>query len=113
MGAKRVSQKRPQTKERTRWTTERSTRDELERSITDWALSIYNMYAADLQNAAVANGEGINGKGGTFLVTTGKTGGRQKTVRVRTRVETDRVGQQPPMDPAEVRRRFTRIGVAH
>ncbi|MDC1399026.1 phosphoenolpyruvate carboxykinase (ATP), partial [Yoonia sp.] len=36
----------------------------------------YNRSETDLQEAAVAAGEGVTGKGGTFLVTTGKHTGR-------------------------------------
>lgn len=73
--------------------------------ITGLGAVYYNMSAADLQTAAVANGEGINGKGGTFLVTTGKHTGRSPKDKfvVRTPEVEDTIwwDNNPPMDPAK------------
>jgi phosphoenolpyruvate carboxykinase (ATP) len=73
--------------------------------ITGLGAVYYNMSAADLQTAAVANGEGINGKGGTFLVTTGKHTGRSPKDKfvVRTPEVEDTIwwDNNPPMDSAK------------
>ncbi|UTH44654.1 phosphoenolpyruvate carboxykinase [Loktanella salsilacus] len=73
--------------------------------ITGLGAVYYNMSAAHLQTAAVANGEGINGKGGTFLVTTGKHTGRSPKDKfvVRTPEVEDTIwwDNNPPMDPAK------------
>lgn len=64
----------------------------------------YNETAAELQSAAVALGEGVNGQGGTFLVTTGKHTGRSPKDKfvVRTPEVEDTIWWEnnPPMDPA-------------
>jgi len=44
--------------------------------ITGLGYVYYNRLEAELQAAAIAKGEGIEGQGGTFLVTTGKHTGR-------------------------------------
>ena len=65
----------------------------------------YNLSADALQKAAVAKGEGIDGKGGTFLVTTGKHTGRSPKDKfvVRTPEVEDTIWWEnnPPMDPAK------------
>ena len=47
-----------------------------DQGITGLGAVYYNRSESELQEAAVAAGEGVNGKGGTFLVTTGKHTGR-------------------------------------
>jgi len=47
-----------------------------DQGITGLGHVYYNRSEAELQEAAVAAGEGVNGKGGTFLVSTGKHTGR-------------------------------------
>lgn len=65
----------------------------------------YNRSEDELQKAAVAAGEGVNGKGGTFLVTTGKHTGRSPKDKfvVRTPSVEDKIWWEnnPPMDPAK------------
>ena len=62
----------------------------------------YNRSEDELQKAAVAAGEGVNGKGGTFLVTTGKHTGRSPKDKfvVRTPSVKDKIWWEnnPPMD---------------
>ena len=76
-----------------------------DQGITGLGAVYYNMSADDLQAAAVANGEGINGKGSTFLVTTGKHTGRSPKDKfvVRTPDVEDNIwwDNNPPMDPAK------------
>ncbi|WP_386684331.1 phosphoenolpyruvate carboxykinase [Loktanella sp. R86503] len=76
-----------------------------DQGITGLGAVYYNLSAAELQTAAVAKGEGINGKGGTFLVTTGKHTGRSPKDKfvVRTPEVEDTIwwDNNPPMDPAK------------
>ncbi|RYH04324.1 phosphoenolpyruvate carboxykinase [Salipiger sp. IMCC34102] len=65
----------------------------------------YNLSEAELHDAAVANGEGRTGKGGTFLVSTGKHTGRSPKDKfvVRTPDVEDTIwwDNNPPMEPAK------------
>ncbi|MCF7698185.1 phosphoenolpyruvate carboxykinase [Loktanella sp. M215] len=76
-----------------------------DQGITGLGAVYYNQSAPDLQTAAVGNGEGINGKGGTFLVTTGKHTGRSPKDKfvVRTPDVEDTIWWEnnPPLDPAD------------
>jgi len=47
-----------------------------DQGITGLGYVYYNRSEAELQAAAIAKGEGVEGQGGTFLVTTGKHTGR-------------------------------------
>ena len=64
----------------------------------------YNYSEAELQSAAIARGEGEEGQGGTFLVTTGKHTGRSPKDKfvVRTPSVEDSIWWEnnPPMEPA-------------
>jgi phosphoenolpyruvate carboxykinase (ATP) len=64
----------------------------------------YNLLEADLQKVAIATNEGVEGKGGTFLATTGKHTGRSPKDKfvVRTAAVADKVwwDNNPPMEPA-------------
>jgi len=75
-----------------------------DQGITGLGSVYYNYDAPALQEVAVAAGEGINGKGGTFLVTTGKHTGRSPKDKfvVRTAEVEDTIwwDNNPPMDPA-------------
>lgn len=76
-----------------------------DQGITGLGAVHYNQSAPDLQAAAVANGEGIDGKGGTFLVTTGKHTGRSPKDKfvVRTPDVVDSIwwDNNPPLDPVD------------
>jgi len=62
--------------------------------ITGLGYVYYNRLEAELQAAAIAKGEGIEGQGGTFLVTTGISKGQ--ICRSHTRCgRQDLVGKQP------------------
>ncbi len=64
----------------------------------------YNLSEPELQEAAIAAGEGVEGQGGTFLVTTGKHTGRSPKDKfvVRTAEIEDTIwwDNNAPMDPA-------------
>jgi len=70
--------------------------------ITGLGYVYYNRSDAELHDAAVAAGEGITGKGGTFLVTTGKHTGRSPKDKfvVRTPCVADTIwwDNNPPME---------------
>ena len=73
-----------------------------DQGITGLGYVYYNRSEAELHDAAIAAGEGVTGKGGTFLVTTGKHTGRSpkdkfvvKTANVE---ETIWWENNPPMD---------------
>ncbi|WP_106746030.1 phosphoenolpyruvate carboxykinase [Yoonia maritima] len=76
-----------------------------DQGITGLGYVYYNRSEDELQKAAVAAGEGVNGKGGTFLVTTGKHTGRSPKDKfvVRTPSVEDKIWWEnnPPMDPAK------------
>ena len=65
----------------------------------------YNQSEAELQTAAIDAGEGVEGQGGTFLVTTGKHTGRSPkdkfVVKTPDVVDTSWWENNPPMDPAK------------
>ena len=65
----------------------------------------YNLSEAELQKTAVENGEGVDGNGGTFLVTTGKHTGRSPKDKfvVRTPSVEDTIWWEnnPPMEPSK------------
>jgi phosphoenolpyruvate carboxykinase (ATP) len=76
-----------------------------DQGITGLGYVYYNRSEKELHNAAVAAGEGVTGKGGTFLVTTGKHTGRSpkdkfvvKTPSVEGTIWWE---NNPPMDPAK------------
>ena len=75
-----------------------------DQGITGLGYVFYNYAEADLQQAAIDAGEGVAGKGGTFLVTTGKHTGRSPkdkfVVRTAETEETIWWENNPPMDPA-------------
>jgi len=47
-----------------------------DQGITGLGYVYYNQSEAELQTAAIDAGEGVEGQGGTFLVTTGRSGGK-------------------------------------
>ncbi|SHH26930.1 phosphoenolpyruvate carboxykinase (ATP) [Cognatiyoonia sediminum] len=65
----------------------------------------YNYSEEELQKAAIDNGEGVEGKGGTFLATTGKHTGRSPKDKfvVRTPSVEDTIWWEnnPPMEPSK------------
>ena len=73
--------------------------------ITGLGYVYYNQSEAELQTAAIDGGEGVEGQGGTFLVTTGKHTGRSPKDKfvVRTPDVEDTIWWEnnPPMDPAK------------
>ena len=73
--------------------------------ITGLGYVYYNRSEAELHDAAVAAGEGLTGKGGTFLVTTGKHTGRSPKDKfvVRTPSVEDTIwwDNNPPMEAAK------------
>jgi len=75
-----------------------------DQGITGLGYVYYNRSEPELHEAAVAAGEGVTGKGGTFLVSTGKHTGRSPKDKFV--VKTDNVADtiwwenNPPMDPA-------------
>jgi phosphoenolpyruvate carboxykinase (ATP) len=76
-----------------------------DQGITGLGYVYYNRSEAELHEAAVAAGEGVTGKGGTFLVSTGKHTGRSPKDKfvVKTDNVTDTIWWEnnPPMDPAD------------
>ncbi|MEL6838418.1 MAG: phosphoenolpyruvate carboxykinase [Pseudomonadota bacterium] len=76
-----------------------------DQGITGLGYVYYNRSEAELHEAAVAAGEGVTGKGGTFLVTTGKHTGRSPKDKfvVRTPSVEDTIWWEnnPPMQPAD------------
>jgi len=76
-----------------------------DQGITGLGYVYYNRTEDELHKAAVAAGEGVTGKGGTFLVTTGKHTGRSPKDKfvVRTPSVEDTIWWEnnPPMDPAK------------
>ncbi|KQI71969.1 phosphoenolpyruvate carboxykinase [ATP] [Loktanella sp. 5RATIMAR09] len=76
-----------------------------DQGITGLGYVYYNRSEAELHEAAVAAGEGVTGKGGTFLVTTGKHTGRSPkdkfVVKTDSVVDTIWWENNPPMDPAK------------
>ena len=73
-----------------------------DQGITGLGYVYYNRSEAELQDAAVAAGEGVTGQGGTFLVTTGKHTGRSPKDKfvVKTPCVEDTIWWEnnPPMD---------------
>ena len=76
-----------------------------DQDITGLGYVYYNRSEAELQDAAVAAGEGVTGKGGAFLVTTGKHTGRSPKDKfvVRTPSVEDTIWWEnnPPMEPSK------------
>ena len=76
-----------------------------DQGITGLGAVYYNLDESALQTASVDAGEGIDGKGGTFLVTTGKHTGRSPKDKfvVRTPEVENTIWWEnnPPMDPAK------------
>ena len=75
-----------------------------DQGITGLGYIYYNRSESQLHDAAVAAGEGVTGKGGTFLVSTGKHTGRSPkdkfVVKTPDVVDTIWWDNNPPMDPA-------------
>jgi len=76
-----------------------------DQGITGLGYVYYNSSATELQAAAVAAGEGVTGKGGSLLVTTGKHTGRSPKDKfvVRTPSVEDTIwwDNNAPMEPAK------------